>query len=350
MKKSWLNICVSRDATLAQVLKVIDDGAIQIALVTDETYHLAGTVTDGDIRRALLRGRGLETPIHEVMNVNPVTGLALEGRETWQRIMQRHDIRHLPLLDASGRVVDLGRYELPAEPRRKTPVIIMAGGLGTRLRPLTDDIPKPLLKVGSRPVLETIVQTFAEQGFHDLTLCVNYRGEMIRDYFGDGAPWDVQIRYVEEPNQMGTAGALTLLSERPTEPFLVMNGDLLTRVDFVRLLDFHNRQEFSATVAMREYSNQIPYGVLKVSDDYKVMRLVEKPVERHYVSAGIYALDPGIIDLIPNGTYYDMPTLLNDLLQVDQSVGSFPLRDYWIDIGRIEDLERASAEFGEMFG
>ena len=349
-KKDWKNITLSPDSTLQQTLVCLDQGGLQIAMVMDDACHLAGTVTDGDIRRALIRGQGMDTPVTEVMNANPITGLLAEGRELWQRTMQRHGLRHLPLLDAQGCVADLARYELPSEPERNTPVIIMAGGLGARLRPLTNDIPKPLIKVGSKPVLETIVENFAGQGFSDITLCINYRGEMIRDHFGDGSQWDVTIRYVEEPDRMGTAGALTLLPERPCEPFIVMNGDLLTKVDFVRLLDFHQRQGFAATVAMREYSHQVPYGVLEIDDDYKVMRMVEKPIERRYVSAGIYILDPQTIDLIPRDAYFDMPTLFNTLMQHNHAVGSFPLRDYWIDIGRMEDLERASAEFTEMFG
>ena len=350
MSKTWKDISVRRDASLEQALRVLDDGAMQIALVVDDQCHLAGTLTDGDVRRALLRGQGMGTPVTEVMNPNPVTGLLAEGTEIWQRTMHRHSLRHLPLLDAAGCVADLARYELPVEPARKTPVIIMAGGLGARLRPLTNDIPKPLLKVGSRPVLETIIENFADQGFRHITLCINYRGDMIRDHFGDGSRWDLQISYVEEPDRMGTAGALTLLPERPAEPFIVMNGDLLTKVDFVRLLDFHRRQGFAATVAMREYSYQVPYGVLEINDKYKVMRMVEKPLERRYVSAGIYILDPETVGLIPRDAYYDMPTLFNALMECDHSVGSFPLRDYWVDIGRIEDLERASAEFTEWFG
>jgi NDP-sugar pyrophosphorylase family protein len=323
---------------------------MQIALIVDETFHLAGTLTDGDARRVLLRGESLDIPVSEAMNPNPITGLAAEGPEIWQRTMHRHGLRHLPLLDASGCVADLARFEMPSEPVRDTRVVIMAGGLGARLRPLTNDIPKPLLRVGSRPVLETIVDNFANQGFRHIVLCINYRGELIREHFGDGSRWDVEISYVEEPERLGTAGALTLLGERPGEPFVVMNGDLLTKVDFVRLLDFHGRQGFAATVAMREYSHRIPYGVLEIDDEYRVRRMVEKPIERHYVSAGIYVLDPDAIDLIPHGEYYDMPTLFNALMERDRTVGSFPLRDYWIDIGRIEDLEQASAEFTEMFG
>lgn len=350
MHKTWKDISVPRSASLKAALEVLDAGAMQIALVVDDECHLAGTLTDGDARRALLRGKGLDTPVAEVMNANPTTGLLAEGTEIWQRTMQRHSLRHLPLLDARGCVADLVRYELPLEPERTTPVVIMAGGLGARLRPLTNDIPKPLLKVGSRPVLETIVENFAEQGFPDISLCINYRGDMIREHFGDGSRWDVNIRYVEEPDRMGTAGALTLLPQRPTEPFIVMNGDLLTKVDFVRLLDFHNKQGFSATIAMREYSHQIPYGVLEVDQDYRITRMVEKPLERRYVSAGIYILSPEALDFIPGDGYFDMPTLFNRLMENDRTVGSFPLRDYWIDIGRLEDLERAGEEYSEIFG
>lgn len=349
MQKDWNMIKVKPDSSIREAMDVLDRGAMQIVMVMDDECHLAGTVTDGDIRRALLRGQGMDTPISNVMNPNPVTGLVIEDREILQRTMQRHNLRHLPLLDAQGCLVSLACYELPLEPDRTTPVIIMAGGLGTRLRPLTQELPKPLIKIGSRPILETIVESFSKQGFKNITLCINYRGDMIRDHFKDGSQWGVQIDYVEEINRLGTAGALTLLMRRIKEPTVVMNGDVLTKVDFVRLLEFHNKQGFSATVAMREYSYQIPYGVLEIDDKYKVQRVVEKPVERRYVSAGIYVLDPEVLDRIPKDTYYDMPTLFNQLLARGDAVGCFPLRDYWIDIGRLEDLDRAGREYAEIF-
>jgi len=350
MTAEWKKIALDKAATVKDALGVLDQGSLQIALVVDGDCHLAGTLTDGDIRRALLRGQGLDTPITEVMNPNPVTGLVEEDPDTWQRIMQRHSLRHLPLLDTRGCVVDLVRFEIPSEPSRKTPVVIMAGGLGARLRPLTKDIPKPLIKVGSKPVLETIIENFADQGFEQITLCINYKGEMIREHCGDGSRWGVHIDYVEENERLGTAGALSLLPEAPDEPMIVMNGDLLTKVDFVRLLEFHARQGFTATLAMREYSHQIPYGVIKIGDGYQLEQLVEKPTERYYVNAGIYILSPEALEHVPRGEYYDMPSLFGKLMAEGEAVGSFPLRDYWIDIGRMEDLERASAEFAEMFG
>ena len=350
MSKSWRDITIAPDASVHQAWEAIDRGAMQIALIVDHTGHLIGTVTDGDIRRAVLRGKSLDIRITEVMNANPTTGLAEETHDSWQRTMHRHSLRHLPILDTQGCVVDLVQYSMPLEPERSTPVVIMAGGLGTRLRPLTENTPKPMIPVGPKPVLETIIENFADQGFVNIYLCLNYKGEMIREHFGDGRRLGVHITYLHEDRRLGTAGALSLLPERPTEPVIVMNGDLLTKVDFVRLLDFHGRQGFVATMAMREHQQQVPYGVLKLGDGYVVQELVEKPVERYYVNAGIYILNPETLHLVPNQKFYDMPTLFNALMANGRKVGGFPLRDYWVDIGRMEDLERASAEFAEMFG
>jgi dTDP-glucose pyrophosphorylase len=349
MSQIWKQIAIPADANIRQAMETIDRGAKKIALVIEDACHLSGTITDGDIRRALLKGRQLDDPVEGIMNPNPVTGLLEEDKRIWQRTMQRHSLRHLPILDKHGCVVDLVQYQVPIEPSRTTPVIIMAGGLGSRLRPLTEDLPKPLIPVGPKPVLETIIENFAEQGFENIHLCLNYKGDMICDYFGDGERLGVHIRYIREDRRLGTAGALSLLPEAPAEPIIVMNGDLLTKVDFVRLLEFHNKQEFVATMAVREYSHQIPYGVLRIGDGYRIRQLTEKPIERHYVNAGIYVLSPEAMQLVPEQKFYDMPSLFQRMMDMQRPVGSFPLRDYWIDIGRIEDLERASAEFAEMF-
>lgn len=350
MTKTWRNVALKPNVSVKEAMAVLDAGSMQIALVVEDDDHLAGTVTDGDIRRALLRGKNLDTPINEVMNANPVTGLAEESCQIWQRTMQRHSLRHLPLLDSRGCIVDLAQFQFPSEPRRETPVVIMAGGLGARLRPLTKDIPKPLISVGSKPVLQTIIENFSEQGFENIYLCINYKGEMIRQHFGNGSRFGVNIQYIEENERLGTAGALSLLSESPDCPFIVMNGDLLTKVDFVRLLEFHEQHGFSATMATREYNHQIPYGVLKISNDFSLESIVEKPTERFHVNAGIYILDPVTLNHIPQNEYFEMPSLFQKLITQGNPVGSFPLRDYWIDIGRLEDLEQASDEFTDMFG
>ncbi len=348
MSSKWQQVALEAKANLRKALQVIDASAIQIALVVDDEHRLLGTITDGDIRRALLRGEDMDTPVDKIMNANPFTGLNDEDRSIWQRTMLRHHLQHLPILDMNGHVVDLARYTPPQEPTRDNPIILMAGGLGTRLRPLTENQPKPLLRVGSKPILETIIENFRGQGFYRIYLSINYMGDMIRDYFGNGEKWDVEIAYLEEKERLGTAGALSLMPDTPNLPMIVMNGDLLTNVDFVRLLDFHERQQACATLCVREYSYQVPYGVVKV-DDYTVEMLKEKPIEHHFVNAGIYALDPDVLERIPHGQFYDMTTLLDTLISEKRKVSGFPLRDYWMDIGRMDDYERADNEYKDFF-
>jgi len=344
----WEKIAIKSNATMKDVLMVISEGNMQIALVVDDGCHLSGTVTDGDIRRALLRGNGLNTPISSLMNDSPITGLQDEDKSLWQRTMRRHTLRHLPLLDSNGCVFGLARYELPKEPKRDNPVILMAGGLGTRLHPLTQSQPKPLLEVGSKPILETIIENFADHGFYNIYLCINYKGEMIKNYFGDGSRWNVEIQYIEEHKRMGTAGALSLLPNKPGAPFFVMNSDLLTKVDFVRLLHFHQKQSASATMCTREYTHQIPYGVINL-EGHEVVSMVEKPTQRFSVNAGIYVLEPETLENIPADVYFDMPSLINTLLDNKESVSSFPIHEYWIDIGRMREFEQAHEDYSTQF-
>jgi len=344
----WKKAAIKVTDNMKEGLMAISDGNMQIALVVDDDCHLRGTITDGDIRRALLRGDGLDTTVSALMNDNPITGLLDEEASQWQRTMQRHTLRHLPLLDANGCVVGLARFEPPKEPVRDNPVVLMAGGLGTRLHPLTQSQPKPLLEVGSKPILETIIENFADHGFHNIYLCINYKGEMIKKYFGDGSRWNVNIEYIEEHKRMGTAGALSLLPKKPDIPFFVMNSDLLTKVDFVRLLRFHQKQSGSATLCTREYTHQIPYGVINL-EGHKVVDMVEKPTHRFSVNAGIYMLEPHTLDEIPTDCFYDMPSLINTLLENKKSVSSFPIHEYWIDIGHIQEFKQAGEDYGEQF-
>lgn len=349
MNDNWKKIALTADTLMREVMAAIDVTAMQIALIVDQDYHLLGTVTDGDIRRALLKGSSLDTPAREFMNSNPISGIIDEDPESWQRALQRHQLRHLPLLDANGCVRALAKAQLPKEPRRENHIILMAGGLGTRLRPLTEKIPKPLLRVGDKPILQTIIENFAAQGFYRFTLCLNYQGEKIQAFCGDGSQWGVNIRYVTEDRPLGTAGALSLISEPVKLPFFVMNGDLLTKVDFVRLLGFHEKQNNAATMCVREYRYQIPYGVVKL-DEHRIISIKEKPIQYYYVNAGIYLLAPEILSKIPKKQYFDMTDLYSKLIDESQRVGSFPLREYWMDVGRMEDFEQAGSDYLEQFG
>ncbi|MGC9386988.1 MAG: nucleotidyltransferase family protein [Hydrogenovibrio sp.] len=344
----WQAISIGEDATIRDALTVLDQQAMQIALVITDDRRLIGTVTDGDIRRGLLRGESLDSAITQVANREPTVGFEAETEMVWHQHMKRRSLRHLPILNGQQQLVGLYYHKTRLTPRRENPVVLMLGGLGMRLRPLTETVPKPMLPVGNQPILETIVKHIAEQGFTDFYFCINYLGEKIRQYFGDGKKWGIQITYIEESKPMGTAGALSLLPKRPGLPFIVMNGDLLTKVDFRALLDFHAEHDNCVTTCVREYSHQVPYGVIEMEGAY-IRELVEKPVYRYFVNAGIYCLSPQVLDKVPPDSVYDMPTLVDTLIDENQRTGGFPLTEYWMDIGHIPDYEQAQADYEVYF-
>lgn len=351
MPQEWEKTLVAPSATVLEVMEVISAGNQQIALVTDAERHLLGTVTDGDIRRALLaKVDPATTAVTHVMNANPQTARTEDSNESMARVMRTHHIRRLPVLDTNGRIVALTHLDdlLAPVTQHDNWVVLMAGGLGQRLRPLTEDTPKPLLQVGSKPLLETIIETFQKHNFRKFYICVNYRGDMIKAHFGDGSRMGVQIEYIEEPTALGTAGALSLLPERPTAPVIVMNGDLLTRVNFELLLDFHLQEGASATMCVREYDFEVPFGVVHIEDD-RIDSIDEKPVHKFFVNAGIYVLNPEVIDRIEDRVRLDMTTLFERMLRSENKLSAFLIREYWLDIGRGDDLDRAKAEFGSVF-
>ncbi|TAM45939.1 MAG: CBS domain-containing protein [Gammaproteobacteria bacterium] len=346
----WQKARIAPDRSIRDVIRTIDEGAIRIALVVDGDNRLLGTVTDGDIRRGILRGISLEEAVTRVMNPRPITARADEGRDVILERMKQTRLHQIPVVDGQGRLVTVEILdELLQSRHRDNWVVLMAGGLGSRLRPLTDECPKPLLKVGSKPLLEIILENFLEYGFRRFYISVNYRAEMVKEHFGDGSRWGSEIRYVHEDQRLGTAGALSLLPERPALPLIVMNGDLLTKVNFQHLLDFHAEHRARATMCVREYDFQVPYGVVRI-DHHRILGIDEKPVQRFFVNAGIYVLEPDALELIPPATYFDMPELFTNLIGRKQETAVFPIREYWLDIGHMEDFARANGDFPEVFG
>ena len=347
--KNIKNIKLKQNATIKEALGIIDSGAMQIALVVDDNDKLLGTLTDGDIRRGILRGLDLDSSIETIVFKEPAIAKISSTKEEILKIALSKKLHQIPIVDDNGIVLDLKEIEELVEPKIKTNrVILMVGGLGTRLRPLTQDTPKPMLKVGNKPILQTIVEKFAEYGFVNITMCVNFNASIIRDYFGDGKEFGVNIDYVLEQKRMGTAGALSLLKERPSEPFFVMNGDLLTNVNFEHIFNYHTLHKATATMCVREYDYEVPYGVVKMNDN-KITAIAEKPVQKFFVSAGIYMLSPEILDLIPQDEFYDMPTLFEKAIAQDKNVISFPIHEYWIDIGRLEEYQKANEEYAKIF-
>ncbi len=347
--KNIENIKLKYNALIREALQIIDSGAMQIALVVDENDQLIGTLTDGDIRRGLLRGLDLNSSIESIIVKNCTVANISDTKESILKIALSKKLHQIPIVDDSGKVVGIQEIEELVKPKEKTnKVVLMAGGLGMRLRPLTESTPKPMLKVGNKPILQTIVEKFAEYGYLNIVMCVNYKSHVIQDYFEDGNSFGVNIEYILEEQRMGTAGALSLLKEIPSEPFFVMNGDLLTNVNFEHLHNYHIADNALATMCVREYDFQIPYGVVNIKDS-RILSIEEKPVQKFFVSAGIYMLSPEVLDYIPKNEFYDMPTLFEKLINGGKNVVSFPLREYWLDIGRMSDYERANSEYGEVF-
>ena len=343
-------LVVSPGDSVRGVMECIDRSGKGIALVLDEERRLIATVTDGDIRRAILAGMDLNLKIGELVarraqphNSRPVTADVGTSSDVLLHTMNEKGLRHVPLVDEDERVVsvvllsDLAKeYELPLR------AMVMAGGLGTRLRPLTEDLPKPMLPLGSRPLLELIVEQLREAGIRKVNVATHYKGDVISDHFKDGQDFGVDIRYVKEDQPLGTAGALSLLEESD-EPLLVINGDILTRVDFRAMLNFHREHGADLTVAVRLYEFNVPYGVV-LTDGVAVKGISEKPIVRQFINAGIYLLSPPVRRLVPNGQPYDIPDLIQLLLSQGGSVVSFPIREYWLDIGKADHYDQAQSD------
>jgi len=349
MSKNWEATLIGPQDSILQALSAIDRGALQIALIVDHERRLLGVVTDGDIRKQILKGTSVETAVADLMNAAPVVASPVEPRADMLARMRARGVHQLPLVDGDRRVVGLLAIdELLEASRQPNLVVLMAGGLGSRLMPLTADMPKPMLMIGDRPILETIILQFKDCGFHRFAISMHYLGDRIVEYFGDGSQFGVEIVYLRESKPLGTAGALSLLPERPTEPFFVMNGDLLTKLNFASLMAFHRTSNAALTMCLREHTHTVPYGVAEVSGNY-LKRLTEKPAYRHMVNAGIYVCAPEIVDLIPRDRASTMVDLAQTLLERQRAPAVFPIHEYWVDVGRHSDFIRAREDFGEIF-
>ena len=347
--KNLSELIVRDDQSLRETIQIIDAGAAQVALVVNAAYKLLGIVTDGDVRRAILRGIGLDNRISDVMNPKPHMALVSDDREQLLAQMHLHGLRHLPIIDQDGTLTGIEFIDTLLRPElHQNLVVLMAGGLGSRLKLLTENCPKPMLSVGDKPLLETIIENFAAYGFRNFAISVNYLADRIIDHFGDGSRLNVSIQYLQEETKLGTAGALSLLPQRPQEPLIVMNGDVLTKVNFSQLLAFHSDHDALATMCVREYDFQVPYGVIEM-DHYRIRDIREKPVHRFFVNAGVYVLSPEAVAMIPSGCAYDMPSLFQTLIANEKATAAFPIREYWIDIGHLSDYERAIGDYPKVF-
>jgi len=346
----WKKTILKQSATMQEAIQTLNSESLRIVLVADDDQKLVGTITDGDIRRAILRHLTMNTALSEFMFTQFIVAGANDNRDKILLNMQENDILQMPIVDEFGKVVGLETlHHLLTKKQYDNPVLLMAGGFGKRMRPLTKHIPKPMLNVGSKPILEAILEQFVDAGFHSFYISTHYKAEILQEHFGDGSDWGVSINYLQEEEPLGTAGALGLLPKNlPDLPIILMNGDLLTKVDFKELLAFHAENGSEATLCVREYDFQIPYGVVKM-EKHRVTSIVEKPVHKFFINAGIYVLNPDVINAIDGKSYLDMPHLLNNKMNENIQVNMFPLYEYWLDIGQIEQFKKAQVDSRKYF-
>ena len=337
----WAKALLPLGSSIQEAILNLDQSGLQIVLIISADGRLCGTVTDGDVRRALLRGLSLQARVDDIMFRIPMVAPPEVGREMVLQLMRANKIHQLPVVDAEHRVVGLHVWDdIIAPSRRDNMMVIMAGGLGKRLRPFTEDCPKPMLPVAGKPMLEHIIDRARAEGFSRFILSVHYLGHMVEEYFGNGDRWQISIDYLRENSPLGTAGAISLLEPRPDRPFLVTNGDVLTDISYADMLDFHRHQGALATMAVRQHEWQHPFGVVH-TEGINIVGFEEKPIHRTHVNAGIYVLDPEALNVLTKGEHCDMPTLFERLQNQGRSTIAYPMHEPWLDVGRPDDLERA---------
>jgi len=343
---NWKNILLRVSALVSDAITILEIEEPRIVLVVDSERRLLGTITDGDIRRGILRGVELNSTVEQVMNVDSVTCFMGTTQREIKRKLEELHIRQMPLVDEN--MVVQGVEVLQSIQRgwkKDNPIFIMAGGFGVRLRPLTDNIPKPMLKIGDKSILERVIDGMVRAGFHNFFISLHYKADIVRDFFGDGERWGITIKYVYENNPMGTAGALSLLPDLGSKlPIIVVNGDLLTKVNYEGLIEFHDEHGGEATICIKEYDFQVPYGVVN-GEGPLVTGILEKPIQQFNVNAGIYVLDIGLLEQIQGMGYLDMPQFIESILEKKKKVYMFPIHEYWLDIGELKEFNRAQEEY-----
>lgn len=343
----WQQAVLPARSTIEQAIRNLDQVAIKIVLVVNEKGELVGTISDGDIRRGLLKGLDLNSPIASVIHRNALVVPPEMGRELVMQLMLVNKIQQIPVVDEQQHVVGLHLWdEITTLPTRSNLMVIMAGGMGTRLRPHTKNCPKPLLLVAGKPMLEHIIERAKSEGFSHFVLAIHYLGHMIEDHFGNGQRLGVQIDYLREQSPLGTAGALGLLNPRPEAAFVVTNGDVITDIRYGELLDFHIRHDSAATMAVRVHEWQHPFGVVH-TQGVEIVGFEEKPVARSHINAGVYALDPNALSLLSTDDHCDMPTLFERLQAKSKRTVAYPMHEPWLDVGRPDDLVVARANLSK---
>ena len=344
-KPYWHKALVAETDTLKVAFQKIDDGAIKLILCVNKENKLLGVASDGDLRRGLLKDLDLSNSIAILLNRSPLTLPYGTSERAASALMKRKNVAQIPSVDSQGRLVGVFLAdEFKSSTQTKNQMVVMVGGKGTRLRPFTNDVPKPMVNVAGKPMLQHIILRARDQGFERFTLCINHLGEMIQDYFEDGSRFNINIDYISEDTPLGTAGSLSLRDPIPDEPFVVTNGDVLADVNYTSLLECINIYKASAVVATKEYEIINPYGVVEIEKN-KIVSFKEKPVSRSNINTGIYAIAPDILGYLKKGEYSDMPDLLSEAISGDKIVAAYAMYEPWLDVGRPADLIKAKSKY-----
>lgn len=338
----WKKIILRPNDTMVSAIKNLNKESFRIVLVADKNNKLLGTITDGDIRRALMNNMSMESKLVNFMFKKPTTLKFPYNREKALTIMKKNSLLHLPILDSTGKIKKLEILQNLLEERKKSnPVLIMAGGLGKRLMPITKNVPKPLLLIENKPILEIIIDQLSKNLFKNIFISTFYKSEMIENHFGNGKDRNLNIKYLKEKKQLGTAGSLSLIPNKFREhPILVMNSDLLTKLDYDELMSFHKKKKNIITLCIRKKFFSIPYGVVK-SNKNRVIDISEKPSQEYFINAGIYVIDPSVLKEVGKNKYLDMTDLIKKCIKKKLKVTAFPIHEYWLDIGLKEDFDSA---------
>jgi dTDP-glucose pyrophosphorylase len=343
-EKFWYKALLPINTTIAEVISNLDQTGIKIIMVVDQSGRLVGTISDGDVRRGLLKGLNVNSQIESIIHKNPYVVTAALSRDLVKQLMIANKIYQIPIVDHNHKVVGLHLWDELATPTKlENIMVIMAGGIGSRLRPYTKECPKPLLLVAGKPMLEHIIERAKLEGFNRFIISIHYLGHMIEEYFGYGERLDVKISYLKEETPLGTAGALSLLDPKPNLPFVVTNGDVITDIRYAELLDFHIRHSAAATMAVRLHEWQHPFGVVQTQGD-EIIGFEEKPIARTHINAGVYVLNPDTLSLLNENERCDMPTLFERLQVKNNRTVAYPMHEPWLDVGLPDDLTRANKE------
>lgn len=350
MTKDLSVLCISQEHTIRDAIEMLNRNERGIVLITDDQRKLLGTITDGDIRRAILAGSELDTQVRDLLikkpeslYPSPITAPVEASPDELLRLMRKYVVQQIPIVNQKDQIVDMVTMEdLLTDDNLPLQAVIMAGGFGTRLRPLTEELPKPMLPVGDQPVMELMLEQLSKAGIKRVNITTHYLPEKIHEYFGNGQSFGIELNYVNEDRPLGTAGAIGLMQPADA-PLLVINGDILTKVDFKAMLKYHQKHHADLTVGVRQYDLEVPYGVLECEGSY-VRGLKEKPKYNFLVNAGIYLLEPTVYEYIPSGQRFDMTDLIERIIGDERIVVSFPIVEYWLDIGEPADYQQAQED------